>query len=1415
MKYRDWALVLLVLLCANFANAGLILHLQSPYRDDPVKSDESIYKYHVTGATVSSWGADYDTPSKTRMTPEKDHWFSFKWDKSLSEYSNGGSFSISICTDTADVSHSYNNKCEEWTVAKNLSLTELFENETELWLYTKDDEAFEKSIIAPGSNMLWFKSPWGNRSLPLVVFGKDSILMRPADNDKTKCGWFFAPISPAINARNTNKTATFTRYKAPYIKLPAIDLKAAMANSAIYVDGTAAKLAVSAKMGTVGTCFDSTRTLHIYHPWRTNSTFKDSSFYITVGDNILNQETKLTRDSYDRWWKYDFSTAVTSKKEWSSSAATLQIIRKKDEWPRHEIYASGTKPTMKELFPRGVYETWLYTRDNGIVDVLYAPLEPKIVRVKSPWENMSPILILPTDTIKMGPFSKDTCGWYQGTIFKHTSDFSVYLRQAFGLEYFDAKGPKSSNNKLTTIKLDSILTKGDTVYVMPSPTLTSPLKVFKTFPKSFGQCPQLTLNVRVLDWAGEGIILPGGSPYDLKTDFSKDVDFGGIWAGNEFTKVKYLDKESKLIKENQKCDGLVVGMVQDTLVNGAPARVDSLDFPWEKCSAGREIEKWFVPEIVASDRLGNEYTNATCYEIPMTLDEEGFWLVDISENDPNQGFFPLDDFKYLDDAKTVWNPKYDSTCIRNNNDGQLYCHNFSFSMKVAAQFQYIKGQYFEFRGDDDVWVFINNRLVVDIGGCHSPLEAGVALDTIGDGLAALGDDSQKLVEGKTYSFHIFFSERNATGSNFKMRTSINLQTEKTYYFEERIDDNGVSTVELLQRMVDKNQSCDEGSVAQAKVLPANSTFFLIKPDGTEEILTEGKTYYNGITIKKSSFILDTAAISAAHESGDGLAAGNYVLKFCKETGSECDSYSFVIAVPQPTIAFADSSGYIINADTVKFGEYSSVLYPVWVKVLYRGNICTSDMCKTTLSLSSPDTSFSFYDMQSRKIDKIPVDSTGSVHFYVRSSTPIKNGSFKVYDEELVVANELEWKNINLEKAPVPPLRLATMHDRDGDGIGDSLHLAYEDVLKSNKYILDSVAWAFGDTTWHVTGPNSSVLLHVKDSSFTLFADSLYSFKFTGSIGEVYSGSCISHYRYFKEDTLTGTIDTIPMTLMGFISDRVPPMVSKAIVIPKTEKINLLNVFFTESLDSVSVRNMSLLKFKVKYDGKDVSEDLIVRSVAPAANGGSVQILFEQSPSGALPSVGDSVRFAPDIATDLSGNKARSGIDQWAWVRIEGEQTLRTENTKVLEITSKSLNGQKQAMKAYAVSAEKSFKQMEDEIGLPGILVRYDMSELLLGDTTGLTPADISIKLDNYVFTNLGSFLNSKEVTVRCDDKSLFDGDCSKKPMYLYFAWNGLSEEGRAVGTGAYVFKYEIKVSQRGKKKLSKSSSSTFGIRRIE
>jgi len=91
-------------------------------------------------------------------------------------------------------------------------------------------------------------------------------------------------------------------------------------------------------------------------------------------------------------------------------------------------------------------------------------------------------------------------------------------------------------------------------------------------------------------------------------------------------------------------------------------------------------------------------------------------------------------------------------------------HNFHFTTEIHTSFAYKGGERFTFRGDDDVWVFVNRKLALDLGGVHGAEEGTVDFDAQA---AALG-----LVVGQTYPFDVFHAERHTTESNFRIETSI-------------------------------------------------------------------------------------------------------------------------------------------------------------------------------------------------------------------------------------------------------------------------------------------------------------------------------------------------------------------------------------------------------------------------------------------------------------------------------------------------------------------------------------------------------------------------------------------------------------------------------------------------------------------
>lgn len=128
-------------------------------------------------------------------------------------------------------------------------------------------------------------------------------------------------------------------------------------------------------------------------------------------------------------------------------------------------------------------------------------------------------------------------------------------------------------------------------------------------------------------------------------------------------------------------------------------------------------------------------------ELPLAYNEEtGISVFDSS------AFFPID------------NQGWGNTPGLVGDDGLQ--HNFHFTTEIHIKFEYSPGQKFSFRGDDDLWIFVDGKLALDLGGQHQALRAEIDFDTLG------------LVAGREYNMDIFHAERQSPGSNFRIETNI-------------------------------------------------------------------------------------------------------------------------------------------------------------------------------------------------------------------------------------------------------------------------------------------------------------------------------------------------------------------------------------------------------------------------------------------------------------------------------------------------------------------------------------------------------------------------------------------------------------------------------------------------------------------
>lgn len=231
----------------------------------------------------------------------------------------------------------------------------------------------------------------------------------------------------------------------------------------------------------------------------------------------------------------------------------------------------------------------------------------------------------------------------------------------------------------------------------------------------------------------------------------------------------------------------------------------------------------------------NEQTKKfTVYKVPGSS-ENAIKLQKDSHNSPHGSFFPFN---------TLGDSIYDGIHEISGNSPD-----FHFGMTMSAKFIQPKdgkikdkNMVFEFSGDDDVWVYIDGVLVLDIGGIHNAASGSI---NFADGTVKVGNKDTNLkklfndakIEGdfvseknifKDYTAHtinFYYLERGEGDSNCKLKFNLPTVPKKSV------------TVEKQLSNTDKEKYADVEFKFQLLVKDAKGTYV---PLNTKGILSDGK-----------------------------------------------------------------------------------------------------------------------------------------------------------------------------------------------------------------------------------------------------------------------------------------------------------------------------------------------------------------------------------------------------------------------------------------------------------------------------------------------------------------------------------------------------------------------------------------------
>lgn len=325
--------------------------------------------------------------------------------------------------------------------------------------------------------------------------------------------------------------------------------------------------------------------------------------------------------------------------------------------------------------------------------------------------------------------------------------------------------------------------------------------------------------------------------------------------------------EKARVDQNMMLFGMCYGLVSNGRSNqfvepNIPRKVDGVS--WNLAKSKLEDNNLKIVDSLRNGTtffprnatIGNEYVQAlNNWKFPFKKEKNGYYSFDsnklfvvkdyankrfILKSGNKYGFYPFnneeDDTKNPDKRNLYFTARFDIPFIMTRDGKTLNSETGKYDDMV-----------FDFSGDDDVWVYVDDELVLDLGGAHTQLKGNInfAKNKVWYELVASADQRtnernvekkaffNKLSQGK-HTLKVFYMERAGGDSNLKVTFNLQSSGVKVRHIDKE-------SGEILK---EEYQSGEIGKIVKTAGMNIDKYVLVEAPENAEVVLKEEEQIVN-------------------------------------------------------------------------------------------------------------------------------------------------------------------------------------------------------------------------------------------------------------------------------------------------------------------------------------------------------------------------------------------------------------------------------------------------------------------------------------------------------------------------------------------------------------------------------------------